>query len=170
MTIHEEHPFQTPPDLRDPARRLRGRLAGGVAVVTAGEGEHTTGLTVSSLMILEGEPASVVFAIGETNDLWDLLAPDAGLVVHLLDSSDRAMSDRFAGLRPSPGGLFVDLGVSPSEWGPVVDRWETRAYCRVARIEPLDQHHLVVASIERIDLSDFEAPLIYFRGRYRTLT
>ncbi|MGZ8756004.1 MAG: flavin reductase, partial [Acidimicrobiia bacterium] len=57
--IHEEHPFAAPPDLRDPARQLRGRLTSGITVLTSGGPDQRTGLTVSSLLIAEGEPSRV---------------------------------------------------------------------------------------------------------------
>ncbi len=49
--IHDEHPFVTPPEQRDPARRLRGRLAAPVTILTAGRDRNRTGLTVSSLVV-----------------------------------------------------------------------------------------------------------------------
>ena len=42
--VHEDHPFETPDEQRDPARRFRGRLAAPVTVITAGNGERSTGL------------------------------------------------------------------------------------------------------------------------------
>ncbi|WP_246456190.1 hypothetical protein [Nocardioides mesophilus] len=39
MTIHSEHPFLEPEGSRDPVRRMRGRLGGAVALLTAGAPE-----------------------------------------------------------------------------------------------------------------------------------
>ena len=52
--IHHEHPFQTPADQREPARRLRGRLTSPVTIWTAYGAEGPVGLTVSSIIVAEG--------------------------------------------------------------------------------------------------------------------
>ena len=36
--IHEEHPFATPAELRDPVRQLRGRLAVPVTIIESAMG------------------------------------------------------------------------------------------------------------------------------------
>ena len=60
VTIHSEHPFVDPEGVRDPARRLRGRLGGTVCLVTGGAGTTRAGLTVSSVMVGHGDPAHVL--------------------------------------------------------------------------------------------------------------
>ena len=58
--IHEgEHPFIRPEADRDPVRRFRGRLVAPVTIVTAGDDVGRAGLTVSSLMLAEGEPKEI---------------------------------------------------------------------------------------------------------------
>lgn len=167
--IHDEHPFAAPPDLRDPARQLRGRLASGVTVVTAGGPGDWAGLTVSSLLIAEGEPSRAVLLIGDTTDLWDALERSGACIVHILTAGQRELSDRFAGIRPSPGGPFAGLDVEDTPWGPAIEQMANRAYCRLERSVETGFHRLVTATIDRIDLTDLTDPLVYFRGRYRTL-
>jgi len=120
--IHDEHPFVTPPDLRDPARQLRGRLASGVTVFTSGGPDHRAGLTVSSLLVAEGEPSRVVALVGEATDLWFAIEQSGSWILHVLGETDRELSDRFAGLRPSPGGMFVGIDVEDTPWGPSMAR------------------------------------------------
>ena len=55
--IGNQHPFAVPPERRDPARRLRGRLVAPVTVWTAGHPSTGAGLTVSSVLVAEGQPA-----------------------------------------------------------------------------------------------------------------
>lgn len=167
--VHDENPFVTPADQRDPARRLRGRLAAPVTVITAGEGEQRTGLTVSSLVVAEGEPSRLYFLLGSTTDLFYVLEKTGKFVVHVLESGDQAIADVFAGLRPSPGGKFVDLEVEQSEWGPVLSDVGTRAYCSFEGGD--EETYFIVAegTIDKIEISNIEDPLVYFRGRYRKL-
>ncbi|HKZ30182.1 MAG TPA: flavin reductase family protein [Acidimicrobiia bacterium] len=167
--IHDEHPFAAPPDLRDPTRQLRGRLASGITVLTAGGPGNRAGLTVSSLLIAEGEPSRVVALIGEATDLWFAIEQSGAWVLHLLGEGDRQLSDRFAGLRPSPGGMFAGLEVEDTPWGPTMSLHGTRAYCRLERSVETGFHRLVTGVIDQIDLDDVADPLVYYRGRYRHL-
>ena len=102
--IHEEHPFKTPLDQRDPVRRFRGRLAAPVTVITSGTPQRRTGLTVSSVLVAEGEPSYLHFLCGTSTDLWDAIRETGTFIVHILEEEHRQISDRFAGIRPSPGG------------------------------------------------------------------
>jgi flavin reductase (DIM6/NTAB) family NADH-FMN oxidoreductase RutF len=164
--IHDEHPFATPMELRDPVRRFRGRLAAPVTVVTAGRGEGRTGLTVSSLLVAEGEPSFIHFLCGTTTDLWDTIGDTGAFIVHILEEAHRAVSDRFAGIRPSPGGLFAGLDVVDSEYGPELQMLRSRAYCRYEDHREDALHALVHGRVERVELHDLREPLRYFRGEY----
>lgn len=168
--VHEDHPFKTPQDQRDPARRFRGRMAAPVTIITSGSGDHRTGLTVSSLVVAEGDPSRVYFLLGSTTDLFYGLEETGKFVVHVLEGDDAAIADIFAGLRPSPGGRFANLAVEQSEWGPVLTDVETRAYCTYEGGD--EETFFIVAEgrIDKLDLSDFEDPLVYFRGAYRKLS
>jgi flavin reductase (DIM6/NTAB) family NADH-FMN oxidoreductase RutF len=167
--VHKDHPFETPGDQRDPARRFRGRLAGPVTIVTSGEGDHRTGLTVSSLVVAEGDPSRIYFLLGSTTDLFYGLEETGKFVVHLLEAGDQAIADVFAGLRPSPGGRFADLGVEESEWGPVLTDVKTRAFCTFEGGD--EETFFIVAEgrIDKLEISDVQNPLVYFRGKYRNL-
>jgi len=164
--IHDEHPFADPEDLRDPVRRFRGRLAAPVTIVTAGGAGTRTGLTVSSLVVAEGEPSRVFFLCGTLTDLWVEIVAGSGFVVHVLEEEHRELSDRFAGIRPSPGGLFAGLDPEDTPWGPVIPSIETRAYCRLTGHTETGIYALVDGIVDRVDLSDVTRPLQYFRGRY----
>ena len=167
--VHEDHPFETPADQRDPARRFRGRMAAPVTIVTSGSGDHRTGLTVSSLMVAEGDPSRIYFLLGSTTDLFYGLEETGKFVVHVLESGDSALADIFAGLRPSPGGRFTNVAVEQSEWGPVLTDIETRAYCTFEGGD--EETFFIVAEgrIDKLELSGLEDPLVYFRGAYRKL-
>ena len=164
--IHDEHPFTDPEDLRDPVRRFRGRLAAPVTVITAGGPADRTGLTVSSLVVAEGEPSRIFFLCGTLTDLWSAIGEHGGFVVHILEDRHRELSDRFAGTRPSPGGLFAGLDPEDTRRGPVIPSIETRAFCSLTGHTETGIYALVDGVVDRVDLSDIGRPLQYFRGRY----
>ncbi|MGB9357015.1 MAG: flavin reductase family protein [Acidimicrobiia bacterium] len=168
--IHEgEHPFIPPEDERDPVRRLRGRLAAPVTIVTAGDAGGRAGLTVSSLMLAEGDPGSVHFLLGSTADVYDAMSRTDRLVVHVLAGDHRTLSEVFAGRRPSPGGPFVGVATTDSEWGPVIEGIADRAFCSGVSVVEHGYSLLVSASIDKVEIADLTNPLLYFRGDYRRL-
>jgi flavin reductase (DIM6/NTAB) family NADH-FMN oxidoreductase RutF len=137
--------------------------------MTAGQPGNRAGLTVSSVMIAEGEPSRLMTLVGDTTDLWFAIERSRSWVVHILGADDRELSDRFAGLRPSPGGPFSGLTVEETTWGPVVQTSGPRAYCRLEHTVGTGYHRLITGVIDRIDLHDLQDPLVYYRGKYRTL-
>jgi len=167
--IHEEHPFATPVADRDPVRRFRGRLAAPVTIVTAGDEDDRVGLTVSSLVVAEGEPSLVYMLLGPATDLWFAVDETRRFVVHVAEADHRGMADVFAGIRPSPGGPFFGLDTVQSDHGPVITALANRAYCRLVASREESYSLLVAGAVERVDLGELEDPLSYFRGRYRLL-
>jgi flavin reductase (DIM6/NTAB) family NADH-FMN oxidoreductase RutF len=144
-------------------------MAAPVTVVTSGAGDHRTGLTVSSLVVAEGEPSRIYFLLGSTTDLFYGLEETGKFVVHVLETGDQALADVFAGLRPSPGGRFADLNVEQTEWGPVLSDVKTRAYCTFEGGD--EETFFIVAEgrVDKLELSEVQEPLVYFRGQYRKL-
>lgn len=169
MTIHGDHPFVPPPDARDPVRRLRGRLAAPVTVITAGSGRDRTGLTVSSLVVTEGAPPLLHAVVGPLTDLWDTVEETGRFVVHVLSQDDHVLADVFAGVRPSPGGPFSGVETGDSAWGPVLADVPDRAFCSLRSAEEVGYTGMLVGAIDTIEVSELTDPLVHFRGRYRHL-
>ena len=165
----DSNPFTAPVGERQPARRLRGRLPGPVTILTSGHQRHATGLTVSSIVVAEGDTSLVYCLVGSATDLFYAVSATGKFVVHVCEGGDSELADVFAGLRPSPGGLFLGRSVTPTEYGPVLDELGTRAYCSLLDTTEETYSTLMSAVIDRIELTDIDDPLAYFRGRYRTL-
>jgi 3-hydroxy-9,10-secoandrosta-1,3,5(10)-triene-9,17-dione monooxygenase reductase component len=180
IRIGGQHPFASPPDRRSPARRLRGRLLAPVTVWTAGTLEGSgepqggapvdqgrgAGLTVSSVLVAEGEPARLLGLIDPTSALWEAARQAGAFVVHVLQAGDRALAERFAEIRPPVRGPFAGLEVSGSPWGPLLGGSRPWAACRLQGSTPAGYAELVEGVIERLELHDGEQPLAFLHGRY----
>ena len=164
-----ENPFLPPTDGRDPDRRFRGRLAAPVTIVTAGSGRSRTGLTVSSLFIVEGDPSQIHLVVGPQTDLWDVVEASGRCVVHIARDSHQAVADVFAGLRPSPGGMFAAMETTESEWGPVLADLGDRAYCRLLGMQEEGWSGVMSLAMDRVEVTDLVDPAVHFRGGYRKL-
>lgn len=165
--IHEENPFSPAED--NPARRFRGRLAAAVTIITAGDEDTRTGLTVSSLMVVEGAPAQVYAVITPNSDLYDVATTSGKFVVHVCDSGDAGLADVFAGIRPSPGGMFAQSEIEQTRWGPAFVGLRDRLYCSTTAVQEAGWSGILIGSVDDAELSNLTHPLIYFRGAYRHL-
>jgi 3-hydroxy-9,10-secoandrosta-1,3,5(10)-triene-9,17-dione monooxygenase reductase component len=173
--IGTQHPFAVPPQRRDPARRLRGRLVAPVTVWTAGHrstaGRRSTaaGLTVSSVLVAEGQPAHLLGLIDPTSAFWEAMQQAHAFLVHVLGGGDRALAERFSERRPPIRDPFDRLEVAESRWGPVLGGTRPRAACRLAGSVPVGHAELVDGVIEQLELPDLEDPLAYLHGTYRSV-
>jgi 3-hydroxy-9,10-secoandrosta-1,3,5(10)-triene-9,17-dione monooxygenase reductase component len=169
IRVGMQPPFAVPPERRDPARRLRGRLVAPVTVWTAGRLPGGAGLTVSSVLVAEGQPPRLLGLIDPTSAFWEAMRETGAFVVHVLAVGDRALAERFSEIRPPIRGPFDGLEVAESPWGPVVGGSRPRAACRLAGSTPVGHGELVEGVIEQLELSDLEDPLAYLHGRYRSV-
>lgn len=168
MSIHSEDPFAVPVEQRDPVRRLRGRLATPVTILTAGE-TRPAGLTVSSVLIVEGAPPRTAVLVGAGADLVDAVEETKRFLVQVLEAGNETVADVFAGRRPSPGGMFRSVETQSTQWGPLIDGVENWAGCCLEEIRPLGDQLLIVGEIEDLHVGELDDPLVYFRGMYRRL-
>lgn len=167
MTIHAGDPFATPESDKSDVRRLRGRLA---APVTLWTSPGRKGLTVSSILVADGEPGRVLGLIDEEADFWEAAVAAGRFAVTPLTPADQQLADRFAGLMPAPGGLFATGDWTETPYGPVPAHIGTWAGCRLESHRPCGWALLVEAVIETVQAGPEPAPLVHYRGRYRNVT
>lgn len=164
--IHHSDPFATPEGDRSPVRQLRGRLAAAVTVWTA---PGPAGLTVSSMMVADGEPGRVLGLVDPESEFWTAAAAAGRFAVCPLGPDDRQLADRLAGQLPAPGGPFATGGWTRTAYGPVPADAGTWAGCRLAESRECGWGLLVEGVIDSLVLTSAPVPLLHFRGRYRTL-
>lgn len=166
MTIHTEHPFLQPEGERDAVRRLRGRLGGVVTLWTSGSGRGRAGLTVSSMMVADGEQGHALALLDPDSDLHDALSETGVAVVQLLRWEHHALADMFAGAAPAPGGVFAQAEWDESPWGPRLSSATSWAGVRLKSATEVGWSSLVICTIEHVALGDEPDPLVHRRGRY----
>jgi flavin reductase (DIM6/NTAB) family NADH-FMN oxidoreductase RutF len=167
VTIQYGDPFATPEEDRSPVRRLRGHL---VAPVTLWTAPGPAGLTVSSMLVADGEPGRVLGLVDDESQLWEAATAAGRFAVCLLLAGEQQLADRFAGLAPAPGGQFARESWRESEYGPVLAGDRTWAGCVLADTRRCGWGMLVEGTIAQISLGSAEAtPLAYHRGRYRAV-
>lgn len=168
MTIHTSDPFGTPDEAKSAVRRLRARLPAAVTLWTAvGADGRPAGLTVSSTLVVEGEPGRLLGLIDEESELYPAARDSGRFAVCPLAGRDRRLADVFAGLMPAPGGPFTEGAPwLETPFGPVPSGGRTWVGCRFDSAVPLGWSLLVSATIEAVRLGEDDPPLIHYRGRY----
>jgi len=167
VTIHRGHPFRDPEP--DPVRQLRGRLAATVTLWTSGPGPDShgwAGLTVTSMVVANGEPARVLALLDPDSDLASTLESTGRAVVAVLTWEDRGLADAFAGTAPAPGGAFRQADFVATPWGPRLASATTWAGVRLESATPVGWSTLVTCVVEEVTVGDDES-LIHRRGRYQ---
>jgi 3-hydroxy-9,10-secoandrosta-1,3,5(10)-triene-9,17-dione monooxygenase reductase component len=176
-------PWAGPPEARDPVRRLRGRLVLPVTVWLAAEtapaktsakggaaagGSEIVGLTVSSMLVGQGEPAMLAGLISPTSDLADLLheGSGSGFVVHFLSAHHKRLAQHFAGELPAPAEM---LATSPSVHGPLLDLVPDRALCRAVSAKAFGWSLLVEAEVDEVQVGKTGQGLAWWRGEFQSL-
>jgi flavin reductase (DIM6/NTAB) family NADH-FMN oxidoreductase RutF len=164
--IHSTDPFATPDEEKSPIRRLRGRLAAPVTLWTA---PGPAGLTVSSVLVADGDPGRVLGLIDDESELWEAVQSAGRFAVAPLGPADGQLADRFAGLMPAPGGPFAAGDWTATDYGPVPAAGATWAGCRLVDSRPAGWALLVEGVIETVVTGPATGPLVHYHGRYRSL-
>lgn len=163
MTIHSSNPFAS---ASDPVRRFRGRLGGAVSLWTAGSSQERAGLTVSSVMVANGDPGRVLGLLDPDAALVEVLLGTGRAVVQLLEWGDRGLADAFGDVAPAPGGAFRLGQWTQTDHGPVLVG-RTHALVRLEHTTEVGWSLLATAVIEDVVMVEDHEPLEHRRGRYR---
>lgn len=170
MTIHDTHPFAASGPQRRPLRRFRGRLAAPVTIWATDAPAGPAGLTVSSVLVADGEPGEVAGLIDPASDLLEAVLGTGRVAISLLSAADRQLADAMAGLAPAPGGPFRMGQWQASDWGPVLATSPGWLGVRLLG-EPVEAgwSMLVRGVVEHSTIDEAVTPVAYVRGRYREL-
>ncbi|CAM5508122.1 hypothetical protein SABIM44S_03325 [Streptomyces abikoensis] len=185
---------EQPPPAPGELRRVLGRFASGVTVITApgAGGEPPAGFACQSFASLSLEPPLVVFMVGRTSTTWPRIARTGVFCVNILGAGQEALcrafavsgaraADKFAGLRYSP---------SPATGSPLFPDVPAWVDCEIHAVHTGGDHLIVVGRIEALGATeddraegdtraegvegaegaDQEGPLIFHRSAFGTFT
>ena len=165
-SVRYGNPWADPPQARDPFRRWRGHLVLPVTIWLTGGGarEALMGLTVSSLVVSQGEPPVVAGVISQSTDLADAVScASARFVVHLVGAGQRRLAQHFAGELPAPPELLASH-LSPH--GPVLEALADRIFCRVTSTKPFGWSLLVEAEVTDVEVGEADKALAWYHGAF----
>jgi flavin reductase (DIM6/NTAB) family NADH-FMN oxidoreductase RutF len=163
-----DRPAGVDPGEVSPAR-LRAVMSGfatGVAVITTSADGELHGMTVNSLTSVSLEPLLLLVCLLRGTRTADAVSRRRAFVVNILDSAQQSISDRFA--RPGEDH-FDGLRTRVTADGlPVLDGL-AHLVCDVRDSYWGGDHVIVLGAVRALDVRAGQ-PLVYFRGKYDTLT
>lgn len=147
-------------------RVVMGGFVTGVAVVTStgADGDHA-GMTVNSLTSLSLDPPLVLVCLTRQSRTLQAVRESGRLVINILSGGQQNVSSAFA----SRGGdHFAGARFVLDDGMPVLSGGLAHLACSVHAVHEGGDHEIVVARVLRA-VTWPTSPLVFFRGRYRTL-
>jgi flavin reductase (DIM6/NTAB) family NADH-FMN oxidoreductase RutF len=152
----------------DPAiafRRTLGMFATGVTVLTTRRGETVHGMTANAFMSVSLQPPLVLVSIDRRARMCEMLHEGTRIGVNVLEASQSALSDHFAGraLEGTPEPAFELVHDTP-----LVDGALAHLVARIVRSYWGGDHSLFLGQVEFARYGAGE-PLLFHGGRYERL-
>lgn len=152
-------------------RRVVGRFATGVTVVTTVADGEPHGMTANSLTSVSLDPVLVLICVDRTARLLPALDVSGTWAVSVLPAGMDGVSRRFA-RRAEPGvDQFVGVPVRPGPvtGAPVVEGALAVLECRTWATYDGGDHAIVLGEVLGLEAPADGDPLLHFEGRYRGL-
>jgi len=147
-------------------RRIFGKFATGVTVVTARVGEQLYGMTANAITSLSLEPPLVMVAVDKRADFYKGINAADSFAMSILSDAQEGLSRRFAARGPKE---FGDLVLSTAVTGaPILAEALGYVDCRKVSVLPGGDHDIFVGEIVAGDARDGR-PLLFYEGKYRRL-
>jgi 3-hydroxy-9,10-secoandrosta-1,3,5(10)-triene-9,17-dione monooxygenase reductase component len=149
-------------------RGVLGQFPTGVTVVTANTPEGPVGLAVGSFTSVSLDPPLVGFLPAQTSASWPLIQDTGQFCVNVLSEDQEDIARSFA----TPGeDRFSDRSwtAAPHSGAPILDGVLAWIDCDVAGVSEAGDHHFVLGRVRALGAAADGAPLVFFRGAYRSL-
>lgn len=148
-------------------RKVMGRFATGVTVVTTGGPMGMHGLTANAVTSLSLDPPLLLVAVDKRSQTLEFIKANRCFAVNVLRLDQEEISQRFA--RPGPKDfLGLDL-ITDATDAPIISGSLAYADCRLYDVLPGGDHEIFVGEVVGGAASDEADPLLYFAGAYRRL-
>lgn len=146
-------------------RRIFGRFATGVTVVTTGHDGDFAGLTANAICSVSLDPPLVLVSVDKKAGSHAEIARHGCYAINILAAGQEEISQRFA--KPGPKD-FSDLNCTTAVTGaPILGGTLGYVDCRVVNVFPGGDHDLFIGEIVAGEARSEGPPLLYFAGKYR---
>lgn len=154
-------------DVKDFKAAMR-HCAGAVALVTVGQGERRTGLTVTAVCSLSDRPPSLLTCVNRTSSAHPRIREEGAFGVNFLSDEHVVLALTFSGQKGIDGSDRFRFG----EWrsGPTGSPILTDALlsfdCEVRQEIETETHSIYIGDIREARSKETSEPLVYLRGAF----
>lgn len=161
------NPDTTTPGRIDPHlfRRVMGRFATGVTVVSFLRDGVPAGMTVNAFLSVSLEPPLVLISVRKVSSFVDHVGVGERCGISILSEQQRKLGPHFANRRERE----VKMGSRDHAGIPLLEGSLAEIIARVVDIHPAGDHLLYIAEIEHLAHGPEAHPLIFFSGRYKQI-
>lgn len=145
-------------------RNALGRFASGVTLITAHHQEQTHGMTANAFTSVSLEPPLVLVSLDNRSSMHRILPQARRYGVSVLDESQEALSNHFAGKRDPE----LRAGFTMRDGVPLLDGAIAHFIVEVSQVHPAGDHTLYLGRVEHFEWRDGR-PLLFYAGRYQQL-
>src|SRR5262245_4952769 len=151
----------------DPDRQLAGalgRVASGIFVVTAAQGDAATGMLASWVQQCSFQPPRLSVAIKPDREIVKLLAIGAVFTLNILESSQTDIVAHFGKGYALTEDAFRGLAVERRDFGgPILTEALAFLHCVVVQRTSAGDHDLFIAEIRAGGVLDEGQPMVHIR-------
>lgn len=148
-------------------RKIMGRFATGVTVVTTDGAGGKGGLTANAVTSLSLEPALVLVAVDKRAHSYAEIKANGCYAINILGLDHEVVSQRFA--TPGPKDFSGFTWKTAVTGAPILEGALGYVDCRLHEILPGGDHDIFIGEIVAGETHDDRQPLLYFSGKYRKL-
>ncbi|AZI43267.1 flavin reductase [Deinococcus psychrotolerans] len=145
-------------------RQTLGRFASGVTIITAFHAGEKRGMTANAFVSVSLSPPLILVSVDKRASMHDALAEVERFGVSVLSTSQRALSEHFAGKPQGASVIWFD-----HEGLPLIGGAVAQLVCRKERTIDAGDHTLYLGEVQYSRYTD-DDPLVYFRGEYHELS
>lgn len=145
-------------------RRVMGRFASGLTVITAEASGEIRGMTASAFMSGSLDPPLIVISVARKARMHEHLLAAGRFGVNILCADQRDLATHFAG-RPVEG---TDPAFTLRDGIPTLTACETVITADIEATYPCGDHTLFLGRILSLTADD-QPPLLYHAGHFRVL-
>ena len=152
-------------------RNTLGTFASGVTVVTSGTDPMFHGMTAQSFSSLSLDPPLVLVCVDKHASMLEIMKEAKAFTVNVLAHDQEEVSGYFASKeRPAPPHQFDTVDYTIGATGcPRLDRATTYFDCTLHDVLAGGDHEILVGEVKAFGLNHEEDPILFYKGRYRTL-
>jgi flavin reductase (DIM6/NTAB) family NADH-FMN oxidoreductase RutF len=148
-------------------RRAMRAWTTGVTVVTAVHDGQRYGMTVNSFTSISLEPPLVCVTLKKLTHTHELVEKSGEFSLTILSSSQKDLSDRFAGKHPDIKDRFEGVQTETLSFtAPLITGGIAFFNCRVVNMHPIGENTLVVAEVVAAKGDGEGDPLVYHNRVY----